>query len=141
MIIGENGSEFQFSLNHHFAKTLASMILFRGVKAERELLNHFGEKRLTDMLNKGEPSFAELLAISDIPSLPLSSFQIRHPGDFADFDIAYAEILYTAHTLNSEERADLARKMLQLVSVRAENGSLHHIVPEKIPVQKNGSNS
>ena len=138
IIIGGNKPELKYSLNEHFSKTLASMILFRGLKAEEEMLCHFGERRLTQLLSGCEPSFAELLAISDILSLPLSSFQINSPGDFEEFDIAYAEILYAAHTLDQAGRAKLVKEMLNLVTVGIKEDGLYHKERENIDVRRNG---
>jgi hypothetical protein len=138
IIIGKNESELKYSVNRHFAKTLASMILFRGLKAEEELLCHFGEYRLYQLLNGCEPRFVELLTISDILSLPLTSFQLNSPGDFEEFDIAYAEILYTAHTLDQEGRAKLVREMLNLVSVGIKEHGLCHKEHENSGALMNG---
>lgn len=135
--IDKKESVVQFSLGRHFFEIFSSMVVFRGLKAEEELLHHFGEKRLLEFYEGHEPRFSELLMIADTLSFPLSAFQLRSIGDIAELEIAYAEVLYKAYSLNAEERSELAKKVLSLVHEDTADNDLFNTVPDNHPIKSN----
>ena len=100
----------------NFAETFQVLVHFRGLSAERELICVLSEKRMAQLYDGDEPRFSEVLEIARILRVPLSSFQIFERGDFAELEIAFADIMYAACEMNSNERQHLAQRMCSLVA-------------------------
>ncbi len=97
------------------ARVLKFLVHHRGVQGEHALISVFGEDRLKAFYAGQEPFFSELEEIASVLSVPLSIFQIVGPGDFAELDIAWSEILYRARTMNRRDREALAHSLLELI--------------------------
>ncbi len=100
-------------------KRIADVIRFlvhhRGIEGEHALISAFGQQRLVEIYSGDEPRFSELEEIASILSVPISVFQIMGPGDFAELEIAWAEISYSALRMNRRERERLASSLLDLI--------------------------
>jgi len=97
------------------ADVLKFLVHHRGIEAEHALVSAFGQARLKGFYNGEEPLFSELEELANILSVPLSIFQIVSPGDFAELDIAWAEILYHARELDRRDREKLALSLVELI--------------------------
>ena len=102
------------------ASMLQLLVHHRGLCAEQMLLDAFGEGRLAQIYDGDEPRFSELEEIATILAVPMSTFQITGPGDFAELEIAWAELLFHARNLTQPEREALATAMVDLI--RDESG-------------------
>jgi hypothetical protein len=113
------------------ADVLKFLVHHRGIEAEHALISAFGQARLNGFYNGEEPFFSELEELASILCVPLSIFQIVSRGDFAELEIAWAEILYHARGLDRREREKLALSLVEFI--RDERGDdisllekLHH---------------
>ena len=137
--IKEDIPSFQFSLGEHFSRVFKSLVAFRGIEAEKELLCLFGEHRLKELYTGTEPRFAELLTIADVLSFPLSTFQVHNSGSNSELEIAFAEVLYRAAHMNPAQISVLAETISALVS---DNGILFGQAGTDVhapPLRRNGN--
>lgn len=113
------------------ASMLQLIVHHRGLGAEQMLLDAFGEKRLAQIYDGDEPRFSELEEIATILVVPISTFQINGPGDFAELEIAWAELLFHARNLSQAEREMLATAMVDLIHDQAGEGNVLELVRKK----------
>lgn len=104
------------------ADVIRFLVHHRGIEGEHALLSAFGYQRLKEIYAGDEPRFSELEEIASVLSVPISAFQIVGKGDFAELEIAWAEILYKAHGMNRREREKLATSLLDLVRSEEDAG-------------------
>lgn len=122
----KRGSKPWKGVGENFAETFQKLIHYRGLEAERELISALTDRRVGELREGEEPRFGEILEIARILSVPLSTFQIFDRGDFPELEIAYADILYAAGEMSSEEREGLARRMSALVTPANEGDGIQH---------------
>lgn len=111
---------------------IASVIKFlvhhRGIEGEHGLVSAFGEARLREIYGGDEPRFSELEEIASVLAVPISTFQITSPGDFAELEIAWAEISYRALSMGRRDRERLAFALLNLI--RADDDDSPNLLDE-----------
>lgn len=90
--------------------------------AELALISAFGQSRVLEIYSGDEPRFSELEEIANILSVPISAFQIVGPGDYAELEIAWAEISYSALSMDRREREKLASSLLELIRTESDDG-------------------
>lgn len=100
---------------NRIADVIRFLVHHRGIEGEHALICAFGQKRLVEIYSGDEPRFSELEEIASILSVPISVFQIVGPGDFAELEIAWAEISYHARGMNRREREKLASSLIDLI--------------------------
>lgn len=125
--LAERGEEVtrKFSLPS-FGASVQLIASHRGVSAERELIELLGLARLMQIYDGVDPSFPEAVEIARILSVPITSFVPVDPGSIRELEIAYAELLYAAASLSSEQRAALAAHITDLAE------DLRSEIPEQV---------
>lgn len=110
---------------------LMFLVHYRGMAAEKGLLETLGEQRLAEIYDGDEPRFSELEEIATILTVPISAFQITSPGDFAELEIAFAEVLYAARSLSPSDREALATRIVKLVRSKGQEPTILEIKRRK----------
>ncbi|WP_429912863.1 hypothetical protein [Glycocaulis sp.] len=126
-ILAGRGEEVtrKFSLPS-FGASVQLIASHRGLSAEQELIEFLGLARLMQIYDGVDPSFPEAVEIARILSVPITSFVPVDPGSIRELDIAYAELLYAAASLSSEQRAALAAHITDLAE------DLRSDIPEQV---------
>lgn len=102
------------SPGERFGRMLGVIVHHQGKETEQQLIEVIGAARLSELYSGEEPRFGEVIEISRVLNVPLSTFQVVEPGSFPDLEIAFADVLHSAVGISNATRLRLAEKMSEL---------------------------
>lgn len=123
----DNAGDFSESPGQAISECISFLVHFRGMKAEKELLEAFGELRIVEIYEGDEPRITELVKIAEILGFPLSTFIEQKSGVVPDLEIAWAQILYHIAGKPPDERDRFIQKVLALIESESGDGEIVEI--------------
>ena len=116
--VTEESSPFPSS-GARFSELLRDLVRFRGVEAEDELLDLFGEERLSAMYEGTEPQIGEFFEILRILKVPPSMFDVFEKGASPEVELLVSEILRYSAQLEHRDRHSLVEALLKTLQRHA----------------------